>query len=377
MKLYTYLIFTIILFSCKPDNKRQERKMENSGKRMELRYAKGFSVTYFDEYTELKVKNPWDTTQNLGVYILVPKCKDLPTSLPEGKVIRIPIDRVAICSAVHAGMWNQLGQANSIIGVCEPEYIKIPTVLDGLKAGKITDFGMASNINIERLVATNPELLVVSPFENSPRNSFDKVNIAVVKDASYMEQSPLGRTEWLKFEATFTQSEKLADEIFSKIEKRYVELSKLAVNTKNKPTVFTEKKYGDSWYIAGGKSFMGEFLNDAGANYLWKELDQTGSAAMSFETVYAKAIHADYWLIKYNEQNSDLSYKQLGIEYNLYSNFDAYKNHHIFAINTAKTPFYEVGPLEPDVVLADLVSIFHPELLPGYKPKYYFNLKAE
>jgi len=69
-----------------------------------------------------------------------------------------------------------------------------------------------------------------------------------------------------------------------------------------------------------------------------------------------------------------MTYEALKNEYPLYANFNAYKMKQIFAINTAKNSFYEAGPMEPDRVLADLVYIFHHELLPGYKPAYYFNL---
>jgi iron complex transport system substrate-binding protein len=140
---------------------------------------------------------------------------------------------------------------------------------------------------------------------------------------------------------------------------------------KNRPTVFTETKFGDSWYIAGGKSYMGSFMKDAGANYIFRELKNSGSMPFSFEKVYAAAINADYWLIKYNDCVMDLTYKRLGEQYELYKNFNAFKKKNVYAVNSGTSAFYEEGPLEPDVVLADMIKIFHPELLPNYKPKYY------
>jgi iron complex transport system substrate-binding protein len=371
------LFIALCCLGCTNTSKKQNIQDKIADKTTEIRYAKGFCIHHFKEYTRLTVRNPWDTTKTLDTYLLVDRNKKLPVKLPEGTIIRTPIERVAFCSSVHAGMWNQLNKAQLTVGVCEPEYFSIPVIVEGLKNGKIADLGMATSINIEKLIAASPEILVVSPFENTKHTEFEKVKIVIVKDASYMEESPLGRAEWIKFEAAFTNEDKLAEKIFSKIEKNYIELCQKVATTHDRPTVFTEKKFGDIWYIAGGNSYLGRFMQDAGANYLWKELNQSGSAPLSFEKVYAKAIKADYWLLKYNDKQSNMNYETLKNEYNLYANFNAFKQKHVFAINTAKTPFYETGPLEPDRVLADLVHIFHPELLPGYKPKYYFNLEKD
>lgn len=376
MKFKTLILLLVLLAAgCSNPKKKQNSSFLTAESTSEIKYAKNFIIKHFKEYTQIIVKNPWDSTKVLDTYILVQKNKKLPTELPEGTIVRIPVERVAFAASVHAGMWNQLNKAQLTVGVCEPEYFKIPVIMNGLKNGTIADLGMATSINIEKLIAASPDILIVSPFENTKRTEFEKVKLVVVKDASYMEESPLGRAEWIKFEAAFTCEDKLADKIFSKIEKNYNELCEKVAKTSNRPTVFTEKKFGDIWYIAGGKSYLGRFLHDAGASYIWKDLNQTGSVPFSFEKVYYKAIEADYWLLKYNNYQGDITFDALKNEYNLYAGFKAFKQKNIYAINTAKSPFYEVGPLEPDVVLADLISIFHPELMPNYKAKYYFKLK--
>ncbi|MDD4971718.1 MAG: ABC transporter substrate-binding protein [Paludibacter sp.] len=378
MKIKYFFQFIVFCFlGCNHTPQKQNRQAESLNQNPEIRYARGFRINYFKEYTQLIVLNPWDSTKVLDTYILVNRYKSLPKILPEGIVVRTPVERVAFASSVHAGMWNRLNKTQLTVGVCEPKYFGIQVIKDGLKNGKIADLGMATSINVEKLIAAAPEILVVSPFENTKRTEFGKVNLVVVNDASYMEESPLGRAEWIKFEAAFTNETALAGKIFSKIEKNYNDLCLKVSTTQARPTVFTEKKYGDIWYIAGGKSFIGRFLNDAGADYLWKDLNQSGSMPFSFEKVYAKAITADYWLFNYNDARGDITYLSLKNEYELYTNFKAFSQKHIFAINTGKTPFYESGPMEPDRVLADLVHIFHPELLPGYKPEYYFNLEKD
>ncbi len=369
------LFFSLLFGACTPTTKKQESKQDNKEVKSEIRYAKGFSISRFANYTQIIVRNPWDSTHILEEYILVDRNAPIPNHLPEGVIVKVPVQRAAICSSVHIGMWNQLGKINDVVAVCEPEYIDYNVIKQGLSSGKIVDLGMATSINIEKLVAVAPDVLVISPFENNTHDRFLNTGIAVVKDASYMEESPLGRSEWIKFEAAFTGEDALAEKIFNNLEKRYQSLCTQVLRTKNRPTVFAEKKYGDSWYVSGGNSYIGRFLKDAGANYMWADLKNAGSVPMAFETVFAKAIHADYWLIKYNNSQSDLTYKQLETEYELYANFKAFKKKNIFAMNSATCPFYEEGPMEPDVVLSDLVSIFHPEIMPDYKPKYYFRIK--
>jgi len=375
MKLKTQIFVVILcLAGCTKSHTHQNYPDYSAKHKIEVQYAKGFRINHFSNCTQLIVRNPWDTTRVLDSYVLVDRNKKLPTDLPDGIIVRTPVKRVAFCSSVHAGMWNRLNKARLTVGVCEPEYFSIPLIVEGLKNGRITDLGMATSINLEKLIAAAPEILVVSPFENTKRTEFEKIKLVVVKDASYMEESPLGRAEWIKFEAAFTNEDTLAAKIFSNIGKKYLDLCRKVATTTSRPTVFTEKKFGDIWYIAGGKSYLGRFLKDAGAQYIWKDLNQSGSMPFTFEKVYEKAVKADFWLLKYNDAQRDLTYEALIDEYPLYANFNAYKMKQIFAINTAKNPFYEAGPMEPERVLADLIHIFHPELLPGYKPVYYFNL---
>ncbi|PJB58247.1 MAG: iron ABC transporter substrate-binding protein, partial [Bacteroidetes bacterium CG_4_9_14_3_um_filter_41_19] len=54
-----------------------------------------------------------------------------------------------------------------------------------------------------------------------------------------------------------------------------------------------------------------------------------------------------------------------------YSHFDAFKNRKVLFCDSRKTGYFEQGPLQPQVQLADLIHAFHPELLPDYKPVYY------
>jgi iron complex transport system substrate-binding protein len=220
------------------------------------------------------------------------------------------------------------------------------------------------------MIEAGTEYVIASPFQNSSYGPVEKMGIPIIEGADYMEAHPLGRTEWIRFYGLLFDREELADSLFRATERRYLELKELAARVTDRPTVVSEKRFGSTWYVPAGESYIAHFFADAGADYLFSDLPGSGSTPMAFETVFDHAIHADLWLIKYN-QTEDMTYNELRREYTPYENFDAFKNRNIFGCNTGRVPYYEESPIHPDYLLEDLIFIFHPELLPGYTPRYY------
>ena len=188
-----------------------------------------------------------------------------------------------------------------------------------------------------------------------------------------METTPLGRAEWIRFYGLLFDKVELADSLFKATEKRYIELKELTASTTQKPVVLSEKRYGATWFVPAGESYMAKLYADAGADYIFKNTPGAGSLAMSFESVLDQAIHSNVWLIKYHDPK-DLTYSDLRREYTPYENFDAFKNKTIYGSNSAKVAYYEETPIHPDYLLEDLVKIFHPELLPDYDLRYFHQL---
>lgn len=335
-----------------------------------IRYAGGFTVEHFDDYTAVEVRDPWDSTKLLQRYLLVDRTVPVPEGLPKGTLVRIPVQKVVVYTSVHAAIIDELNEADKIIGVCEPRYMDIPSIQEGLRAGRIADLGEATAPNVEKIMDMGAEVIIASPFQNSSYGPAEKLGLPIIECADYMESLPLGRTEWGRFYGLLFGKEVMADSIFCATEQRYLALKDLAKNVANRPTMIPEKKYGSSWYVPGGESYMAYLYEDAGANYLFKDLSGAGSAPLAFETVLDKGIHADLWLIKYN-QATDMTYNELRTEYTPYENFDAFKNKRIYGCNTGKVPFYEEFPMHPDYLLKDLIWVFHPELLPDYTPRYF------
>lgn len=335
-----------------------------------IRYAEGFQVRHYAGYTAVEVSDPWDSTRLLQRYLLIDREKPVPAGLPKGTVIKVPVRKVVVYTSVHAAMIDQLGETEQIIGVCEPRYMDTPGIQEGVAAGRIADLGEATSPNVEKMIEIGAELVIASPFQNSSYGPVEKIGIPIVEAADYMEPSPLGRTEWIRFYGLLFGKEAAADSLFAVTEQRYLALKSRVDTLRRRPTVLAEKRYGASWFVPAGDSYMACLFKDAGADYIFSCLPGSGSTPLAFEAVLNAAIHADIWLIKYN-QSADLTYTGLKNEYAPYAEFDAFKNRRIFACNTGRIPYYEEFPLHPDYLLEDLIGIFHPQVVPDYTPRYF------
>ncbi len=367
---FVLCLFFFFLFSC--TSKKHEKDM---GIPAEITYASGFSIHYADDYTQVKVRNPWDTTQILHTYILVDKEKKHPENLPAGDVVEVPVENIACLSSIDASMLGMLGEMHKIKAMTETRYVKIPDLKKGVEKGEIIDIGEFSSVNTEKLMSISPEIIIVSPYPDMGYGKLETTGVAIVECAAYMETTPLGRAEWIRFIAAFLNKDKEAKELMDGIAERYHGLVQKTKHLKVRPTVFSEKKFGQVWYVPGGQSYMAHFYEDAGADYLWKDDFHSGSLTLDFETVYDKAENADFWIIK---SDSELTYNQLKSESESYTYFKAWKDRKIIFSNTNRNNYYEEGVMNPDLVLSDLIRFFHPEIdvtEPG--PKYFEWMKDE
>ena len=147
----------------------------------------------------------------------------------------------------------------------------------------------------------------------------------------------------------------------------------MADSCKHRPRLMCELKSSAAWYMPGGCSTMGQLYQDAGADYLFGDNDGSGGVPLSFETVLARADSADIWLIKYNA-DSDKNYSLLEKEFAGYTLLRPFREKNIYACNTAHKRFYEETPFRPDLLLEELVMLFHPDLDNGYTFRYYERL---
>ena len=349
------------------------------------------------EYAEVTIANPWKEGTQLHRYILVPKGEEgnktvarLAMQRSAGArcvtdTVRTPVENSAVFTSPHCQLLYELGCGQAIRGVCDLNYINIPDVKKrAASAGNhgsssaIADCGSSMAPDIERIIALNPEAILVSPFENSGGyGKLDKLHIPLIEVADYMEASPLGRAEWMKFygmlfeksdakdskteisssKAGIFQSK--ADSLFAKIEKEYLNLKAAAKILPAGLSVLTERKTGSVWYVPGGQSTIGILLKDANARYIFSEDQHSGSLAMSPEQILAKAKNIDVWAFKYFG-GKPLSRSQLLQEYAGYKSLAAFGSSRIYQVDTSREPYFEITSFHPEVLLREFILLSHP-----------------
>jgi iron complex transport system substrate-binding protein len=338
------------------------------------RHASGFTVENHDGYAVVELADPWNPGRILHRYILYPRNSQPPGSLPGGTVIRTPVSRLAVYASTHVSMIEALGAVDAIEAVCEPQYIGSAEVREKVTIGAVANLGSSLSPNVEEMINRGVEYIVATPFQNAGYGAAAKTSIPIIEGADYMEQTPLGRAEWIRFFGLLLGREARADSIFAQTEQNYLRLKGLASAAASRPEVLTEKKYGSSWYVPSRGSLMSVMLADAAAANPFDYLAGPGSIPLAFETVLNRAAQSPYWLIKYNTSTA-LTLSGLKAEYPLYSSFDAYKKRNIYACNTGQTLYHEETPLRPDLLLGDLIRIFHPEILPGRELRYLHKVE--
>ena len=358
---------------------RQTSPSQTVNDTLQLRYAQLLTIVRHQDYTEATVKNPWKQGATLHRYLLVPANQQLPEGLPQGTVVRTPLTHSLVFTTVHCAMLLSLQQENSIAGVADLKYIKLPWIQQQVRQGRLADVGDGLNPAVEKIIDIQPDAILLSPFENSGGyGRLDDIGIPLVECAEYMEHTPLGRAEWIRFYGLLFGCEQRADSLFAAVDSSYQALKSMVPllspqlrgrplpqsgdgNRRQRSKVLVDKVTGSVWYVPGGRSTIGQMLADAGANYPWATNDNSGSVPLPFEAVLEKAQDADIWLFRYSADH-DITYQELLGEHHGYNQFKAFKNRRAFGCNVELSPFYEESPFRPDWLLADFIHILHPEI---------------
>lgn len=368
------LALLLLILSCGGG---QTASRKGEGDTVIFKYATQLSVVRYDGYAVATIKNPWNVSKILHQYVLVPEGKEIPSGLPHSTVIRTPLKRSMIFSTVHCAMLMDMGKEDCIAGVADLKYIKIPWIQEQVKAGRMADVGDGLSPVVEKIIDQRPDALFMSPFENSGGyGKLEEIDIPIVECAEYMEPSPLARAEWIRFYGMLFGCEQKADSLFQVTDSSYNALKALVSHPEyaTKPSTLVDKITGSVWYVPGGRSSIGQMLQDAGARYPWANNENSGSVALSFETVLEKASDADVWLFRYSSDHP-MTYDELRQEHHGYEQFRAFRERQVYGCNVELSTFYEETPFHPDWLLNDFIRILHQEI-EGLAPlRYYHQLK--
>lgn len=344
------------------------------GDTLPMRHSSLLQMVECDGYTIVNVKNPWKKDAFLNRYMLLPKDSVAPL-VPQGvTLLRTPVKNQLVFATLHAQLFVTLGSVDAITGVCDARYMSVPQVRERLSDGKIVDCGSSVDVNVESLLQLSPEAAWVIPFKNGGYGKMERLNIPLVECVDYMEDSPLGCAEWVRFYGRLLGVGEKADSLFIAVCDNY-ERTKMAVASCDvRPRLMCELKVGSAWYMPGGCSTMGQLYRDAGADYIFGDNSNSGSVPFSFETVLSRADSADVWIVKYGNDR-DKSYSSLEQEFSGYTLLRPFRERKIFACNVSKKRFYEETPFRPDILLEELACLLHPELNDEYKFRYYEKLQ--
>lgn len=382
-----------------------------AGDTLEMKYAKLLTIVKHGDveetsdaaegvdyqYTEAIIANPWKAGTMLHRYILIPKGEEGDKTVAmlarrhstgarcTTDTVRTPVERSAVFIAPHCQLMYELGCQQTIRGVCDLDYINIPDVkkraasAGNVSSGNVSaqnpivDCGSSMAPDIERIIALKPEAILLSPFENSGGyGKLDKLHVPIIEAADYMESSPLGRAEWMKFYGMLFGNEEgksngisgscepKADSLFAKIEKEYLKLKAEAAGYPKDLSILTERKTGNVWYVPGGQSTIGILLKDANARYIFEDDQHSGSLSMSPEQIIAKGNQVDVWAFKYFGGNA-LTKQDLLAEYQGYQALKAFQTGTVYETDTSCEPYFELTSFHPEILLREFIILSHPE----------------
>ena len=373
MRLIAFL-FLISLISCG----RQNSKI--SGELNSPDFAKGFYIIYEKDFIILKVLNPWQNAENVEfTYILTGEKSVIPDSLNKFPVIKTPVRKVIALSTTHIGFISILEESESIVGISGENFVNDRIVHKSIAEKKCFDVGYFPNINFERILSLKPDVVFLYGLDATVQSTsvrLAEAGIPCVMVSEYLENHPLGKAEWIKFFAAFYNKDKSADIFFDEVKEKYIHLRDTVEILTSKPTVLAGLPWKDTWFLPGGKSFSVQFIADAGGDYLWKDDTSREFIPLDLESVFSRALNADIWIntgsVATKAELLDRD-KRFGVVKAFMS--DSLFNNNARLSAGGGNDYWESGVASPQIILQDLIEIFHPGFLPKHDLLYYRRLE--
>ncbi len=337
--------------------------------------SEGFTIDYFNNYKVVTVKSPYPGAEVAATYVLVQCGTPAPAGYKDAIIIEVPVNRFVAMSTTYLPHLPTLNAVDKLVGLDSLAFASTEAVRARIDAGDIAEVGFGAGVNVEQVLDLEPDMVMTyasgsADFDAQPK--LEEVGITVVVNSDYLDTSPLGQAEWVKFLAAFFNQEAAATAWFDGVTADYEALVALATAVDNQPTVFLNTPYEGTWYMAGGQSYVAHLLADAGAAYIWANDPSDTTLFLDFETVFDQAQAADFWInLGFVSSLTDMAAAD-----ERFAGFAAYQNGNVYN-NDARVnasggnDYYEGGAANPQVVLADLIKIFHPELLPDHTFVYY------
>ena len=321
-----------------------------------LRYARWLRIETRADYDRVTVLDPWDTASVRAEYALVRRgtSPHVPNTCT---VIEVPCRRVLPQSTVHAALLLRLGAADCLAGICDARFVVSPR----LQRAQLTDFGSGAAPDVERMKAAGVDAWWYAPFDGEHPSAVAQVGIPTVCCADYMETTPLGRAEWMRFYGRLVGRGAMADSLFEEEERAYramCERQTTANDSARRPRVMVDLAEHGTWYVPGGRSYVARVIADAGGRYVGADNAQAGSVPMDPERMLKRCADADLWVVKYGAPQ-ELTYATLRQEHPLNAQFRPFREHRVWECNTLRRAYYEETPFAPSLLLRAWQHVLH------------------
>lgn len=341
-------------------------------------YASGFQILGVEggESTLLRVKNPWQGAEELVSDLLILRDGEKIPSGFAGQVIEGAAERVVCMSSTYVAMMDALGEVKRVVGVSGLHFVANQYVSENTDL--IGDVGYDGNINYELLVSLDPDLVMIYGVNGSSAmvKKLTELGIPYVYIGEYLEESPLGKSEWMVAIGEILGLRDKAVEVFGEIPRRYGEIKRAIGNQIEKRVkVMINTPYLDTWYMASTSSYVARLIKDAGGEYIYRDNNSNKSLPIDIEQAAVLASEADVWI----NVDGINSIGELSSRFSKFADIpcvlsgQVYKNDRRTTIGGGND-FWESGVVYPDKVLADLVKVFYPHLAHDYEFTYYRKL---
>ncbi len=337
--------------------------------------ASGYSISGKEESesTLLAVSNPWQGADSVASRLFIVRADEVAPVAFDGQILDGDAHRIVTTSSTHIAMLDALGASDRIVGVSGINYITNPDIQR--RRDQIADIGYEGNFDYEALLVADPDIVLLYGVNgaNSMEGKLRELKIPYIYIGDYLEESPLGKAEWIVPIAEIIGERKKGEETYVAIAERYNALKKeVADNIVDKPSVMLNVPYGDSWFMPSADSYMARLITDAGGDYIYKKKTGNTSLPIDLEEAYTLASQADFWLNV--DQMTTLS--TLAAKCPKFTDTRVFRNGYVYnntlrANSAGGNDFFESGITNPDIILRDIIGILHPELSDA--PLFYYK----
>ncbi len=378
IKLYLVIpVFLIAISSCGPD-----RKKDNDNERVSTNdYARLFSVSDSGDYYRLDILSPWQGAEDIVItYYLAGNIGKIPGDVKKSSKIQLPVRKCICLSTTHIAMIEAAGSLESIIGVSGTDYVSNKLVRERIEKNLVKDVGYDSNLNTELITSLDPDIVFVYGIGSESAayiSKLETVGIPALYICDYLELHPLAKTEWTKLFGLLFGAEEQVNLGFSETRANYENLrDSLQRTITHRPGVMLGLPYKDKWFISPGNSYISTMIRDAGGEYIWGNQKSDRSMPLSIESVFRKAMGSEFWLnignltsrkelISFDKRFTELPPVQSGKLFNNVARLS----------ENGGNDYWESGAVRPDLILKDIASILHPDIIKDHELVYYLKVE--